>query len=71
MKYLFPTFTFSLYVSLGLKSLIDSIYRGLFFFIHSAYLCLLVGAFNPFTFKVIVDKYDLIAIYFVVLGLSL
>ena len=30
-----------------------------------------VGAFNPFTFKVIIDKYDPIAINFVVLGLSL
>ena len=39
--------------------------------IHSASLCLLVGAFNPFTFKVIIDKYDPIAIYFVVLGSSL
>ena len=33
---------------------------------HSASLCLLVGAFNPFTFKVIIDKYDPVAIYFVV-----
>ena len=32
---------------------------------------LLVGAFSPFTFKVIIDKYDSVAIYFVVLGLSL
>ena len=31
----------------------------------------LVGVFNPFTFKVIIDKYDPIAIYFVVLGSSL
>ena len=31
-------------------------------------ICLLVGAFNPFTFKVIIDKYDPVAIYFVVLG---
>ena len=30
-----------------------------------------VGAFNPFTFKLIIDKYDPIAIYFVVLDLSL
>ena len=30
-----------------------------------------VGAFNPFTFKVIIDKYDPVAIYFVVLDLSL
>jgi len=36
-----------------------------FFFIHSADLCLLVGAFNPFA------KYDHIAIYFIVFGLSL
>ena len=39
--------------------------------IDSASLCLLVGAFNPFTFKVIIDKYDPIAIYFIVFGLSL
>ena len=32
---------------------------------------LLVEAFNPFTFKVIIDKYDPIAIYFIVLGSSL
>ena len=30
-----------------------------------------VGAFDPFTFKVIIDKYDPIAIYFIVLGSSL
>ena len=30
----------------------------------------MVGAFNAFTFKVIIDKYDPIAIYFIVLGLS-
>ena len=41
------------------------------FCIHSASLCLLVGAFNPFTFKVIIDKYDTIVIYFIVLGSSL
>jgi len=28
-------------------------------------------ALNPFTFKVVIDKYDPVAIYFVVLGLSL
>jgi len=38
---------------------------------HSARLCLLVGVFNPFIFKVIIDKYDLISIYFIVLGSSL
>ena len=41
------------------------------FFIHSASLCLLVGAFNPFSFKVITDKYDPVAIYLIVLGSNL
>ena len=31
----------------------------------------IVGAFNPFTFKVIIDIYDPVAISFIVLGLSL
>ena len=35
------------------------------------HVCLLVGAFNPFTFKVITDKYDPVTIYFIVLGLNL
>ena len=48
-------------------SLVDNIYGGLFF-IRSVSLCLLVGEFNPFTFKVIIDKYDPLAIYFVVLN---
>ena len=30
-----------------------------------------VGAFNPFTFKVITDKYDPVAISFIVLGSNL
>ena len=50
-------------------SLVDSIYiYGSYFCIHSASLCLLVGAFNPFTFKVIIDRYGSVAIYFVVWG---
>ena len=28
-----------------------------FFFIHSDTLCLLVGAFSPFTFSVIIERY--------------
>ena len=54
----FHPFTFSLYVSLGLKwvSCRQLIY-GSCFCIHSASLCLLVGAFNPFIFKVIIDIY--------------
>ena len=38
-------------------------------FICSAKLCLLVGAFNPFTFKVIIGMYDLITIFLIVWGL--
>ena len=33
------------------------------FCFHSASLCLLVGAFNPFTFKVIIDVYVPIVIF--------
>ena len=42
-----------------------SIYQwtlGSCFFVHSATLCLLIGAFNPFTFKVIIDRYVVIDI---------
>ena len=54
----FHPLIFSLYVSLVLRwvSCRQHIY-GSCFFIHSASLCLLVGAFNPFTFKVIIDIY--------------
>ena len=53
----FHPLTFSLYVSLGLKWVYcrQHIY-GFCFGIHSANLCLLVGAFNPLTFKVIIDR---------------
>ena len=34
-----------------------------------ASLCLLVGAFHPFTFKVITNIYDPITIFLIVLGL--
>ena len=36
---------------------------GSCFLIHSAILCLLVGALNPLTFKVIIDRYLFIAIF--------
>ena len=39
-------------------------------FIHPASLCLLVGAFNPFTFRVVIDTYDPITIVLIILGLS-
>ena len=38
-------------------------------FIHAASLCLLIGAFNAFTFKVIIDMYDPVTVFLVVLGL--
>ena len=60
----FYPLNFSLNVSLGLKwvSCRQHIY-GSCFCIHLANLCLLVGAFSPFTFKV------LIAIFLIVWGL--
>ena len=72
MEYLFPSLTSNLYVSLGLKwgSCRQHIY-GSCFCIHSANLCLLVGAFNPFIFKVIVDMYVSTAIFLIVSGLFL
>ena len=68
----FRPLTFSLYVSLGLKwvSCRQHIY-GSCFCIDSASLCLLVGAFNPFTFKVIIDMYVPIPILLNILGLLL
>ena len=55
---------FSVYVFVGLKwiSYRQHIY-GSCFCIHSASLCLLVGAFSPFTFKVIIDILVPIAIF--------
>ena len=65
----FHPLTFTLYVSLGLRwvSCRQHIY-GSCFRIHSASLCLLVGAFNLFTFKVIIDIYVPIAIFLIVWG---
>ena len=37
-------------------------------YFHPPTLCLLVGAFNPFTFKVIIDMYDPMTIFLIVLG---
>ena len=57
----------SVCVSLDLKcvSCRQHIY-GSCFFIHSATLCLLIVSFSPFTFKVIIDIYVLIAILLIV-----
>ena len=61
MEYSFPS------LSLGLKwvSCRWHIY-GFCFCTHSASLYLLVGAFNPFTFEVIIDIYVPVAIFLIV-----
>ena len=70
MKYLFfHTFTFSLYVSLGLKWItcrqnMCVIYLYIFFGIPSIIPCVLVGAFNSFAFKVIVFSFFIYFILF-------
>ena len=38
-------------------------------FIHSVSLYFLVGAFNSFTFKVIINLYDPVTVFLIVLGL--
>lgn len=59
----FHPLTFNLYMCLDLKwfSCRQQIY-GSCFCVHSAWLCLLVGVFSPFTFKIIINMYVLIAI---------
>ena len=54
----------NLYMSLGLKwvSCKQHIYRSCLR-VHSNNLCLLVGAFNLFTFKVIIDMHVSISIF--------
>ena len=39
-------------------------------FIHAVSICLLVGAFNTFAFKVIINMYDPITIFSIVSGFS-
>ena len=66
----FHPLTFIWYVSLEMKwvSWWQHIY-GSHFGIHSASLCILIGAFSPFTFKIIIDLHFLIAILLAVLDL--
>ena len=66
----FLHFTCNLYVSLDLKWVSCRQHIcGPCFCIHSVNLYLLVGAFNLFTFKVIIDLYVLIGIFLIVLYL--
>jgi len=66
----FPSLTFILKVSLGLKWVSCRQHmHGPCFCIHSASLCLLVGEFNQLTFRIIIDIYVPITISLVALGL--
>ena len=69
MEYIFPSSYFQpmCVFRSEVGSCIQHIY-GSFFLIHSASLYLLVGAFNPFTFKVIIDIFVPIAIFLIVWG---
>ena len=59
----FHPFTFSLCRSFFLRWVSCRQHMcGSCFLTHSATLCLLIGAFNPFTFKVITGRYLFIAI---------
>ena len=49
-------------------SLVDSIYRGLVSVTIQSVFVFCLRHSNPFTFKVIIDRYGPVAIYFVVLG---
>ena len=55
----FYPFTLNLEVSLGLKWVFCRQHMdGSCFFIHSDTLCLLIGAFSPFTFRVTTERYE-------------
>ena len=65
----FHLLTFNLYVSLCLKWVSCRLYYIYmsYFYIHLSSLCLLVGGFYPFTFKIIIDMYVSIAIFLIAL----
>ena len=63
--------TFNLYVSFALRRFFRQQIVGFCFFSQSATLCLLIGAFSPLTFKVIIDRYLFIAILSLVFQLTL
>ena len=67
MEYIFPSSHFqSICVLRSEVGFLQTAYIWVLFFNYSASLCLLVGAFNPFTFKVIIEIYVPIAIFLVV-----
>ena len=69
--FLYPLI-FNLYVSLGLEwvSCMQQVY-GSYFCIHTCSLYVLIGAFNSFTFEVIINMYGPISIFLIILGLIL
>ena len=72
MKSLPSPLTFNLYVSFALRWVSFRQQIEVFcFFIQSPTLCLLVEAFSPLTFKVIIDRYVFIAILNLVFQLIL
>ena len=65
MKYLFPS-PLSIYICLALRWVSRKQHTvGFCFFIQSANLCLLIAAFSSLTFKVIINIYVFIAIFFI------
>ena len=66
MEYLFSVPHFQ---SLRVPRSKVGILYGSYFYVHSASPCILVGAFNPFSFKVIIGMYVPITIFLIVLGL--
>ena len=72
MEYLFPVFHLqSVCVFTSEVSLLQAEYIWISYFIHSFTLCLLIEAFSPFTFKIIIDSYVLIGILLIVIRLFL
>ena len=72
MEYLFPSLHFqSVCVPRSEVGLLSTAHIWVLFCIHSPSLCLLVRAFNPYTFKVIIYMYVPITIFLIALCLFL
>ena len=68
-EYIFPSSHFpSTCVSKPEMGFWYTVYIEVLFYIHLASLCLLVGTFNPFMFKVIIDIYVPVAIVLIIWG---
>ena len=71
MQYLFasPHFQSGCVFRSEVSLLLVNIHKGLLVYVSIQPPCLLTGASNPFTFEVIIDRYVLIVILLIVLGL--